>query len=213
MTRSRTLITVAVMSLSTTAFAQFWEGSSQVWEGAPSLVCHQRYDLEAGGRTIGHMVAVSPTCTSQPEGFDPGREHWSWVGAAWPSQFNMHLVRQGPAFSGLTWQEYPLDMFDLTHSEPMPPVTVGVDDRFYEVYEGSGASSTHLTHVAWMHLLGAEHPRQHWYGIDGALTHPLVGVGANVIRLRSASPPAANSVDVHIIDSIIDHGEEVGVVR
>ena len=94
-------------------------------------------------------------------------------------------------------------------SEPSVGKFVGVDDRFYEVYEGSGASSSQLTHVAWMHLLDAEHPRQHWYGIDGALTQPLVGVGANVIRLRSASPPTANSVDVHIIDSIIDHGEAV----
>lgn len=143
----------------------------------------QGYRIEFDNKIIGTVVVVGCDNLNPPAGYTAGQEYWTWTpGAAWRGTFTLVPVDTVPDYHSSTWETFPHEHFDLSHTVPMPSISPEADDRFYRVQV---RSESHWIDQGWMWLINGSERVQEWYGRN--LTSDLVGDGT-AIRFTSADP-------------------------
>ena len=96
--------------------------SAQLNEGYTTLVAP--YTIQVNGRVVGRVVVISCENTDPPRGYAAGTEYWTWTsGGPWPGSFTLVPAATVPRHSNHTWQEFPHEHFDLSHTVPFPSVS------------------------------------------------------------------------------------------
>jgi hypothetical protein len=163
----------------------------QLNEGYSTL---KAYKIHFNNRIIGRVVVVGGSNLNPPLGYTSGREYWTWIPrAAWRGTFTLVPDNTVPDYYSYSWEEFPHERFDISHTVPMPGIAPGAGDRFYRVQAQSGSQ---WIAQGWMWLINGVEPVQEWYGVN--LTSDLVGTG-EAIRFTSAEPPAPGSRDVYLL--------------
>jgi hypothetical protein len=165
---------------------------AHAWQLIDGMTSIKAYRIEFDNRIIGTVVVVGCENLKPPPGYTAGKEYWTWTpGAAWRGTFTLVPVETIPDYSSSSWETFPHEHFDLSHTVPMPSISPEAGDRFYRVQV---RTESRWVDQGWMWLIdGAEHV-QEWYGRN--LTSDLVGDGT-AIRFTSAEPPRLVPIDVY----------------
>ena len=140
--------------------------------------------------TLGHVVVVAAESAAPPEGFDAGTESWHWNGTAWPDGFRLVPASWSEPPS-VTWVVFDHEVFDLSATVPFPAISVGANDRYYEVEKRSATKSKLMAHF-WFH-----DGVQTAYGLDSLTTTTLrIGAG-QALYFAEISAPGAGDIDVY----------------
>ena len=172
--------------------------SAQLMDGMTTLVAP--YTIQVNGQVVGRVVVVSCENTDPPRGYAAGTEYWTWTsGAPWPGAFTLVPATTVPRHSGYTWQTFPHEHFDLSHTVPFPAVSPAANDEFYRVQVASGTRWIEQGYM-WLDVASSTGPIvptvQTWYGVG--LTTDLVGNGGP-IRFQTVEAPAAESTNVYLL--------------